>query len=137
MTRSQVMFWASSLVAVGLACNPGSVDDWGPSAGFAVVAGTVLGAAGTPLPSALVEAQGCAQPVQDAYGRDTTEADGRFRIEIVLGPVGLRRPLPTDTLSALCEVRANRDSRTARTIRLRFVSQRELAPTDTVTLQAP
>ena len=132
---------ALSLAAASPACNPASYpaswDDWGPSAGYAVVAGTVLGSVGAPLPTTLVEASGCAPPVQDAYGRDTTGADGRFRIELSLGPVGLRGPLPADTLSALCVVRANRDSRTARTIRLMFASQRDRAPADTVTLLSP
>jgi hypothetical protein len=93
-----------SVLVIGLAaCDRGYTiaDDWGPPAGYAVVAGTVTNAAGVPVSGVEVMLTRCVSPIGGYLGAASTDAAGRYRIEGALPPRGAF-PVAVGTLLVRC-----------------------------------
>ena len=91
------------------ACDDGTiVDNWGPSAGHAVVAGRVYTAAGLSVaPGMEVALTRCGDPIGGFAGSATTDSRGAYAVRGDLPPVGVMPSLP-DSLPVQCEVLAGR-----------------------------
>jgi len=93
------------VAAIGAsACRSGTIiDDWGPPAGFGAVAGVVRDASGTPKPNTLVNITLCESPIGGFLGEALTNAQGRYRVDGHLPPVGAVGSLNADTVRITCK----------------------------------
>lgn len=91
------------------ACDDGTiVDNWGPSAGHAVVVGHVYTATGLPVAAGMeVALTRCGDPIGGFAGSTTTDSQGAYSVRGDLPPVGVLPSLP-DSLSVQCELLAGR-----------------------------
>jgi hypothetical protein len=140
LTRRPLARSAPTFAAAVLAgCGSGSLDpadDWGPPAGYAVVAGTVVTAAGAPAGGVEVLLSRCASPVGGYLGRATTDAAGRYRVEGALPPVGFLRAAP-DTLRVRCAVFTDRTGVARDSLVVRFRAAAAGPPLQQLDLRLP
>lgn len=120
-----------------LGCDgPGTVivDDWGPPAGYGVVAGTVRMANGTPVGNAEVLVSRCGGPVGGFFAVDLTDRDGHFRAAGILPPAGVLPAGIADTLRVTCYVFYDRTGVVRDSVVVRFGRTPESAPTQVLNL---
>jgi hypothetical protein len=129
--------------AVALSALAGCADDgvvfdnWGPPAGYAVLAGTARQAGGAPVAGLPVAFTRCGAPVGGFLAADTTDAAGRFRVAAQLPPRGLLPPGVADTLQLRCKVILAWNGVVHDSVYVRFASTVEAAPITTVDLTLP
>ncbi len=119
-------------------CDDGIiVDDWGPSAGEAVVRGTVRDASGDPVAAGMeVLLTLCGPPVGGLAGRGSTDGAGGYSVTGGLPPAGaFPGPLPDSVLVTCTVVAGQGFARSAPSV-IPFFSRSEPRPVE-IHLQAP
>ena len=121
------------------ACDRGYtiVDNWGPPAGYAVVAGVVTTAAGTPAADVEVVLTRCASPLGGYLGRASTDAAGRYRLEGALPPRGAFPAVAVDTLAVRCQVFTDRTGVARDSLVVRFRAEPAGPPLQQLDLRIP
>ena len=137
--RCHAREWSGLIgVAAIAACGGGvDVDDYGPPAGYAVLAGAVRQPGGTGAAGIEVTFTRCATQVGGFLAAATTDAAGRFRAEAHLPPRGVLPRGITDTLALRCYVFLDRSGVVRDSVSIRFAPTREAAPVTTVDLMLP
>lgn len=129
-----------ALAALVSACGTRSgeiVDNWGPPAGYAVLAGSVQRLGGAPAAGVEVDIGRCGSPVGGLLAFTTTDAAGQFHTDAQLPPVGLLPAGIADTLRLRCYVSLDRSGVTLDSVIVRFGVTRQDAPTTAVALAVP
>lgn len=125
-------------VAALAACRSGDiVDDWGPPAGYAVLAGAVHQPGGAGAAGVEVTFTRCGDPVGGFLAAATTDVAGRFHAEAQLPPRGVLPRGITDTLKLRCYVFLDRSGVVRDSVSIRFAPTRAAAPTTTIDLVVP
>jgi hypothetical protein len=127
------------LVASAAACDRGYtiVDNWGPPAGYAAVAGTVTTATGAPASGIEVLLTRCASPIGGYLGGANTDATGRYRIEGALPPRGAFPQVAVDTLAVRCFVFTDRSGVPRDSLVVRFRSDPSGPPLQQLDVRLP
>ena len=124
-----------ALLAAG--CTDVVYDDWGPSAGHAVVSGTVRSLGHTVTPGTWVDVSRCGAPIGGYFGSGQTDSAGRYQAEGHLPPVGLLPTTRLDTLSVRCYAFVGRDGLVRDSLLIRFAPSAQLAAQHTLDLMVP
>jgi hypothetical protein len=121
------------------ACDRGYtiVDNWGPPAGYAVVAGVVTTAAGTPAADVEVVLTRCASPLGGYLGQASTDAAGRYRLEGALPPRGALPTVAVDTLAVRCQAFTDRTGVARDSLVVRFRAEPAGPPLQQLDLRLP
>jgi hypothetical protein len=112
------------------------VDSYGPPAGYAVVAGTVTTAAGSPAAGSEVVLARCASPIGGYLGSATSDAAGRYRLEGALPPIGAF-PAVVDTLRVRCAVFTDRTGVPRDSLTVHFRAERAGRPLQQFDIRLP
>jgi len=130
----------AALAAMLAACSEGSgiiEDDWGPPAGYAVLAGTLERATGGPAAGVEVSFTRCGSPINGYLASTTSDAAGIFRVGAQLPPIGFLPRLAVDSVQLHCYVFLDRTGTIRDSVFVRFAGTSQAAPVTSLALQVP
>jgi len=130
----------AALAAMLAACSEGSgiiEDDWGPPAGYAVLAGTLQRATGGPAAGVKVSFTRCGSPINGYLASTTSDAAGIFRVGAQLPPIGFLPRLAVDSVQLHCYVFLDRTGTIRDSVIVRFAGTAQAAPVTSLALQIP
>ena len=103
-------------------------DNYGPPAGYAVLAGAVRDTSGAAIANVVIAFTRCASPIGGFLAAATSDSAGVFRVVAALPPVGVLPRGIADTLRLRCYVFVARSGIVRDSVLVRFATPRNRAP---------